>query len=120
MSQQRNWFDDADVSGVYVGVAGGYGDIAVGAVKALALGTLDYTYPSNKHILGKVISVRDSSGSVRFLDCGNLPFSHEIREFHREKVEERMRLEKKKDYQLIIEDLTGKPVPSVDNMVQKV
>ncbi|MBI2858153.1 MAG: hypothetical protein HYX90_03645 [Chloroflexi bacterium] len=86
----------------------GDGDIAIGAVKALDLGTLDYTYPANKRIHGKAISVRDCSGSVRFLDTGNLPFDHETKEFHRQRVAERMRVECKKDYQLIIEDLSGK------------
>lgn len=86
----------------------GEGDIAVGAVKAIELGTLDYTYPINRNIIGKVTSVRDNTGAVRFLDCGNLPFSPETKEFHRARVGERMRIEKKRDYQLIIEDLSGK------------
>ncbi len=75
-------------------------------------GTLDYTYPITKNILGKVTSVRDHTGAVRYLDCGNLPFSREITGFHREKVAERKRAESKKDYQLIIEDLTGRPYGS--------
>lgn len=86
----------------------GEGDVAVGAVKALELGTLDYTYPVNKTIPGKVTSVRDKTGAVRLLDCGNLPFSREMIEFHRQRIAERRQAENRKDYQMIIEDLTNK------------
>ncbi|MBI2859075.1 MAG: methylaspartate mutase subunit E, partial [Chloroflexi bacterium] len=86
----------------------GDGDIAVGAVKALETGALDYTYPVNKNIMGRVTSVRDGGGAVRMLDCGNLPFTAEMKGFHRRKIAERRKAGDRKDYQMIIEDLTGR------------
>ena len=41
------------------------------------------------------MGVRDAQGAGRFLDPGNLPFSKEILEFHREKVAERAKKENK-------------------------
>lgn len=97
----------------------GDGDIAIGAVKSLKAGTLDYTYPGNKNIPGKAISVRDCTGAVRYLDCGNLPFSKEVKDFHRRKVAERKRKESKDDYQLIVEDLTGRPGTDVAGKLEE-
>lgn len=86
----------------------GDGDVAVGAVKALKTGALDYTYPINNQIAGKVTSVRDSTGAIRLLDCGNLPFTREMKDYHRERIAERKRSESLKDYQLILADLTNR------------
>ncbi len=84
----------------------GDGDLAVGCVKALDIGVLDHPFSSNRYIAGKVLPTRDAHGMVRYLDCGNLPFTKEIIEFHREKVNERKRVEKlEKDYQLMLDDV---------------
>ncbi|MBI2859015.1 MAG: hypothetical protein HYX90_08050 [Chloroflexi bacterium] len=91
----------------------GEGDIAIGSDRALKSGALDITYPCNKFALGKALSVRDGTGAVRFLDCGNLPFDREMREFNRAKVAARKQSENKKDYQLIVEDLTSRVAKSV-------
>jgi methylaspartate mutase epsilon subunit len=49
--------------------------------------------------------VRDITGAARYLDCGNLPFTKEMKEFHRYRIEERKQLEKlESDYELLVKD----------------
>ena len=84
----------------------GEGDVAVGAIKAFKLGVLDQVFPTNRHVAGKVSGIRDSEGAVRYFDHGNLPFTNEILEFHREKIADREKLQGKKvDYDLMIDDI---------------
>ena len=84
----------------------GDGDLALGAVRAIEVGVLDHPFSSNKYNAGKVLPVRDITGAVRYLDCGNLPFSRETIEAHRHRVEERKRLEKvETDYALLAKDI---------------
>ena len=53
----------------------------------------------------KAMPVRDVAGACRYLDCGNLPFTKEMFEFHREKANERKRREGiDKDYILLLKD----------------
>jgi len=83
----------------------GDGDVAVGLEKAVEAGAFEIPYGANMHNLGKVLVVRDSTGAVRYLDSGNLPFTQEIVQFHKEKVAARAKAESKKEYELVIEDL---------------
>ena len=84
----------------------GEGDVAVGAIKAFELGVLDQVFPTNRHVAGKVLGIRDSEGAVRYFDHGNLPFNNEILEFHREKIADREKLQGKKvDYNSMIDDI---------------
>ncbi len=62
--------------------------------------------------------VRDKDGAIRFLNTGNIPFSKEVKEFHRLKIEERGHLERRKPgFHMVIDDiyaiskgrLVGKP-----------
>jgi methylaspartate mutase epsilon subunit len=84
----------------------GEGDVAVGAIKAFKLGVLDQVFPTNRYVAGKVSGIRDSEGAVRYFDHGNLPFTNEILEFHREKIADREKLQGRKvDYDLMIDDI---------------
>jgi methylaspartate mutase epsilon subunit len=84
----------------------GEGDVAVGAVRAVQSGVLDNPFSTNSQVACKVLGVKDNEGAVRYLDTGNLPFTSEIRDFHREKISER---EKKRgqalDYSTVIDDI---------------
>jgi methylaspartate mutase epsilon subunit len=83
----------------------GEGDLALGAVRAIEVGVLEHPFSSNRYNTGKVLPVRDVTGAVRYLDCGNLPFSKEMIEAQRHRVEERKRLEKvESDFALLIRD----------------
>jgi methylaspartate mutase epsilon subunit len=53
-----------------------------------------------------MLPCRDNDGAVRILNTGNLPFSQEIRDFHREKIEERAKAEKREaSFQMVIDDV---------------
>ena len=84
----------------------GKGDIAVGAVRAFEAGVIDVPFAPSKYNLGKALPARDDDGAVRFLDCGHLPFSDEIKNFHLGKMEERGKKEKRAvSFQMVIDDI---------------
>jgi methylaspartate mutase epsilon subunit len=84
----------------------GDGDIVVGAIKGAEAGTIDSPWSSNIHAKDKVLGVRDCRGACRYLEFGNLPIPDEIKEFHREKIAEREKVEAKKvDYHTAVHDL---------------
>ena len=83
----------------------GEGDLALGAVRAIEVGVLEHPFSSNRYNTGKVLPVRDATGAVRYLDCGNLPFTKEMREAQRHMIEERKRVEKvESDFALLLKD----------------
>jgi methylaspartate mutase epsilon subunit len=83
----------------------GDGDPVYGAVKAIELGVLDHPMSNNKYVHTKVMGVRDARGAVRYLECGNLPFSKDIIAFHKEKMAEREKiLGKPVDFDTVIGD----------------
>ena len=85
----------------------GNGDPVLGALRSLQAGVLDIPWAPNRHVAGKVIPVRDSSGAVRYLEHANLPLSSDVLEYHREKIAERERRDGRKvDYQAAIDDIT--------------
>ena len=84
----------------------GDGDILVGASRAIETGVLDNPFAANRAAAGKVLGVKDSEGAIRYFNTGNLPFSKEIVDYHKEKILER---EKKQGitvgYDTIVSDL---------------
>jgi methylaspartate mutase epsilon subunit len=97
----------------------GEGDFSKGAVRAFEAGVLDIPFAPSRNNLGKLLPARDNSGAVRLLDCGNLPFDDDIKDFHRQRLEERGRYEKRKvSFQMVVDDiyaigkgnLVGRPV----------
>ncbi len=84
----------------------GDGDVLVGAIKALEAGVLDSPWSSNIHARDKVLGVRDARGACRYLEFGNLPLTEEVKDFHREKIAQREKIEGKKvDYHTAVQDL---------------
>jgi len=84
----------------------GDGDIIDGTVKAVESGILDSPWSPNVTVKDQVLGVRDSKGACRYLEFGNLPIPEEIKEFHREKIAERERIEgRKADYRSAVSDL---------------
>ena len=83
----------------------GDGDVAVGYEIGVQTGVIDCPLASNINLKSKVLGIRDNNGACRYLDFGNLPFTEEIKEFHREKVAEREEAEgRKMDLRVVIED----------------
>ena len=67
----------------------GDGDVTIGSVRAIEAGIIDSPFAANIHVKDNVMGVRDINGACRFLEFGNLPFSEEIKKFHRAKVAEK-------------------------------
>ncbi|HSW58690.1 MAG TPA: hypothetical protein VLH15_09820 [Dehalococcoidales bacterium] len=83
----------------------GDGDCIAGSIKAVEAGVIDSPFCPNKHVKDEVLGIKDAQGACRYLHFGNLPFNNEIKDFHRQKVAERERLEKRRmDYDVVIED----------------
>ena len=84
----------------------GDGDILAGAARAIETGVLDNPFAANRAALGKVLGVKDSEGAIRYLITGNLPFSKEIIDYHKEKIAQREKKQGKKvGYDTIVNDL---------------
>ena len=84
----------------------GGGDIAVGAVRAFQAGVLDVPFAPSRFNAGKILPARDNQGAVRLLDTAGLPFSPALKAYHRGKMEERARFEKREiSFQMVIDDI---------------
>jgi methylaspartate mutase epsilon subunit len=86
----------------------GEGDIAIGTVRAVQTGVLDNPFSTNSMTACKVLGVKDSDGAVRYLETGNLPFTKDILDFHRQKIADRAKKRGQEiDYETVIEDMTS-------------
>jgi len=84
----------------------GKGDWARGAVAAFAAGVIDVPFAPSRCNHGKAMPARDNQGAVRLLEAANLPLSGELKAFHRQKLEERARTEKRPiSFQMIVDDI---------------
>jgi methylaspartate mutase epsilon subunit len=83
----------------------GNGNVASGFAKAVARGVIDSPMSPNINSKGAVLGIRDANGAARYLDFGNLPFPHSVKDFHIAKVAERAKVENREmDYSVSIED----------------
>jgi methylaspartate mutase epsilon subunit len=98
----------------------GDGDIIQGAIKGVHQGVIDSSFSPNVQVKDQVIGVKDIRGAIRYKEFGNLPFSNEIKDFHRAKVAEREKTDgSKADYEMTVRDfwafskgrLIGGPAP---------
>ena len=84
----------------------GGGDIAVGVCRGVEAGVLDVPFAPCRANAGKMLPCRDNDGAVRILNVGNLPFSQDLIDFHKDKIEERALAEKRKaSFQMVIDDV---------------
>ena len=84
----------------------GNGDIAVGVCRAVESGVLDVPFAPCRANAGLMLPCRDNEGAVRILNMGNLPFSKELQDFHREKIDARAAAEgRKASFQMVIDDV---------------
>ncbi len=84
----------------------GEGDIAIGTVRAFQAGVIDVPFAPSRFNAGKIMPARDNQGAVRFLDTGNLPFTPEIKAFHREHIAQRAAHENRAvSFQMVIDDI---------------
>ena len=84
----------------------GKGDYAVGTVAAFEAGVLDIPFAPSRYNAGKVMPARDNVGAVRFLELGNMTFTQDLIDFHRQKLEERAKYEKRAvSFQMVLDDV---------------
>lgn len=85
----------------------GRGSLATGVVHAFHQGFLDVPFSPSIHNRGEVVTARDGEGAVRFLSTGQLQFDRELKEFHRSKMQDRLRTNgqvlTEKQYYLLVE-----------------
>lgn len=69
----------------------GEGDPILGCVKAYDACIMESPFSSNKNYNhSKVLVARDLNGFCRYYDSGDLPFTRDIKEYHKAKLEERI------------------------------
>ena len=84
----------------------GNGDIAMGTVAAFQAGVLDVPFAPSRINAGKILPARDNHGAIRLLDPANLPFTDSLKAFHKEKIAERAKAEKRDvSFQMVIDDI---------------
>ncbi|MBI3965460.1 MAG: methylaspartate mutase subunit E, partial [Chloroflexi bacterium] len=83
----------------------GDGDVAAGTVRGIESGVVEICFSPHRSNAGRALGMNDAQGAVRFLDCGNLPFDGETREYHREKVEARVKDAGRPSYELMLDDV---------------
>ncbi len=84
----------------------GNGDIAVGVCRGVEAGVLDVPFAPCRANAGLMLPCRDNNGAVRILNPGNLPFDKDLLDFHKEKIEERAKAEKREaSFQMVIDDV---------------
>ncbi len=84
----------------------GKGDVAIGVCRGVEAGVLDVPFAPCRANAGKMLPCRDNNGAVRILNPGNLPFSQDLLDFHKSKIEERAVAEKRKaSFQMVIDDV---------------
>ena len=88
----------------------GRGSLATGVVEGFRQGFIDVPFSPSVHNRGEVVTARDSEGAVRFLSTGKLQFDRELKEFHRSKMQVRLRekgllLTEKQNYVLVESDV---------------
>ncbi|MCT4543029.1 MAG: methylaspartate mutase subunit E [Vallitalea sp.] len=84
----------------------GKGDVALGTIRAFGAGVIDIPFAPSRQNIGKVFPARDNYGAVRFLECSNLPFNKQIKDYHYSKMKERADFEKRDmSFQMVIDDI---------------
>ncbi|MCL2602593.1 MAG: methylaspartate mutase subunit E [Treponema sp.] len=84
----------------------GGGDFAIGTVRAFEAGVIDVPFAPSRYNAGKIMPARDNNGAIRFMDTANIPFTKDLKDFHRQKLDERGKFEKRPvSYQMLIDDV---------------
>lgn len=84
----------------------GDGDLAKGVVRAFEQGLIDVPFAPSKYNAGKILPARDLEGNIRILEFGHTCYSDEIKEFHRQKIQERAEFQKRPiSFQMTVDDV---------------
>lgn len=84
----------------------GNGDLVIGTIKGIEQGVVDIPFGPSKYNYGKMMPARDNNGAVRYFMTGNIPFTKELIDFNRERLEERAKYEKREiSFQMTVDDI---------------
>ena len=84
----------------------GRGDVARGIVQAFASGVMDVPFAPARANLGKLTPVRDNFGAIRLFDAGHVPLPDDVLAFHRDKIAERARAERREpSFNMVVDDV---------------
>jgi methylaspartate mutase epsilon subunit len=84
----------------------GGGDFAIGTVRAFEAGVIDVPFAPSRYNAGKIMPARDNYGAIRFMDPANVPLTKELKDFHKQKLDDRGKFEKRPvSYQMLIDDI---------------
>lgn len=84
----------------------GNGDLAIGTVKGFEQGVVDIPFGPSTYNYGKMMPARDNEGAVRYLMTGNIPFTKELKDFNRERLEQRAKFENREvGFQMTVDDI---------------
>ncbi len=84
----------------------GEDDIAKGVVRAFQAGVIDIPFAPSRYNAGKVLPARDNEGAIRIFIPGALPFTPELLEFNKKKINQRAKEEKREaSFQMVIDDV---------------
>ncbi|MDD4781778.1 MAG: methylaspartate mutase subunit E [Tissierellia bacterium] len=84
----------------------GKGDLAVGTVKGFEGGIIDIPFAPSKYNSGKMMPARDNYGAIRYLFTANIPFSKDLLDFNKAKLEERAKHEKRTvSFKMTVDDI---------------
>lgn len=84
----------------------GNGDLAMGVVEAFKRGILDIPFAPSVQTANKILPARDKYGCVRYLECGNVPLSKELKLYNRYMLEKRAKQQNRPvDFQMTVDDI---------------
>ena len=84
----------------------GNGDIALGTCRGVEAGVVDVPFAPCRVNAGLMLPCRDNNGAIRILEMGNLPFSKDIIDFHKAKIDERAKAENRQaSFQMVVDDV---------------
>lgn len=89
-------------------IAAGHGDLSKGVVAAFERGLLDIPFAPSIYNRGEAMTARDLDGAVRFITPGKMAFDREVKQFHKEKIADRLRarnIHPDRSYQLVEQDV---------------
>lgn len=85
----------------------GQGSIARGALRAFQDGILDVPFSPSIYNRNRLLTAKDRDGAIRFVNPEIMPFDNQLCDIHREKIQERMVLDRAtRIYELLEKDLT--------------
>ncbi|MEG0898909.1 MAG: methylaspartate mutase subunit E [Oscillospiraceae bacterium] len=84
----------------------GQDDFYKSVIAGFAAGLMDVPFAPSKFNMGLALPARDNHGCIRFLDFGNLPFTQDIKNFHKSRMEARAKFEGRPvSFQMVIDDV---------------